>query len=72
MSGCECEIITTDSCTDGNHSHSTTLLHFLFDGTREEESEGTGGAWQQVRQRGERSWREREKYGWEIVHDLPK
>lgn len=22
MSGCECEIITTDSCTEGNHNHS--------------------------------------------------
>ena len=32
MSGCECEIITTDSCTDSNHS--TTLHHFLFDGAR--------------------------------------
>lgn len=34
MSGCECEIIATDSCTDGNHNHSTTLLHFLFDGAK--------------------------------------
>lgn len=42
MSGCECEIITADSCTDGNHNHSTTLLHFLFDGARGRTSDKSG------------------------------
>lgn len=70
MSGYECEIITNDSCTDSNYNHTTTLLHFLFEGGeggRVREKKGEQGRKCDKKRKDDK---ERKRKGQEMVHKL--